>query len=120
MVYALVKRVANEVGVVGVLRTKANGREIKVCVAQPTQVRLAIRGSLFPRCVGNALISVVWAATRQSKDASDSNLADSLCEFPACDLHGGMTLSRTVILRPPVADLAGESAGSRSQVVHSQ
>ena len=48
VVYALVKRVANEVGVVGVLRTKANGREIKACVAQPTQVVLAIRGWLRP------------------------------------------------------------------------
>ena len=97
VVHALIKSVANEVGIPRSLRTKANGRKRKTRLPQPTQLRLSDCASLAGWCLRNGFIFFWSAATSECKHAPNSKPADFLREFPARDLHNGITSDRTSI-----------------------
>jgi len=56
VIHALVKSVADEIGIPGSLRTKAYGRERKTRLPQPTQLHLSDCASLVRSCLRKGLL----------------------------------------------------------------
>src|SRR6266536_4564264 len=101
VIHALIKSVANEVGIPGSLRTKADGRKRKTRLPQPTQLRLSDCASIVRWWLRNRLIFFWSTAASECKHAPNSKPADFLRELPPRDLHDGITSDRTSITRKP-------------------
>ena len=99
---ALLKSVANEIGIPGSLRTKAKGRQHKARLPKPAQFRLTGQALLVGWCLRKGLLFVPWVAARKGNQATGSKSAQPPGKLPARDVHHGVISGQTIQFRAHV------------------